>query len=72
MLYTVNCSAPSTANGAVIEPHNSTTEGAAIHYNCDELQDLCDSGHLGLIPHQCVQAMGCGHQILNSMFALKS
>ena len=37
----VNCSAPSAANGMVIEPYSSTTEGATIYYKCEK-----DRGHL--------------------------
>ena len=30
----VNCSAPSSASGVVIEPYSNTTEGAVIYYKC--------------------------------------
>ena len=32
----VDCSSPVTANGVVVEPYTSTTEGSVIHYQCGE------------------------------------
>ena len=33
--FSVNCSIPRSAQGVVIEPYNSTTEGSVIFYSCD-------------------------------------
>ena len=32
----MNCSTPYTARGIVIEPYNDTTEGAVIHFHCND------------------------------------
>ena len=33
--FSVNCSTPQFAQGVIIEPYNSTTEGSVIFYSCD-------------------------------------
>ena len=36
LVTSVDCSSPVAANGVVIEPYTSTTEGSVIHYQCGE------------------------------------
>ena len=31
-----NCSAPAVSRGVIVEPYNSTVEGAVVYFNCDD------------------------------------